>query len=118
MKRTQYIDNMDVMLSAADIVIGRAGAMTINELQVCGKASILIPSPYVAENHQYYNALTLKNIGAADLIEEKDLSGEVLLELLSELFLDKKVIREMAKKAKESAVTDADRRIVECVLNI
>ena len=114
----EYIDNMDVMLSAADIVIGRAGAMTINELQVCGKASILIPSPYVAENHQYYNALTLKNIGAADLIEEKDLSGEVLLELLSELFLDKKVIREMAKKAKESAVTDADRRIVECVLNI
>jgi UDP-N-acetylglucosamine--N-acetylmuramyl-(pentapeptide) pyrophosphoryl-undecaprenol N-acetylglucosamine transferase len=114
----EYIDNMDVLLAAADVVVCRAGAMTVNELQVCGKPAILIPSPYVAENHQFHNAMSLKKIGAAELIEEKDLNGEVLIKVLNAMFSDKKELKVMSKRAKESAVVDADRRIAEIIFNL
>ena len=67
----EYIDNMPDLLAAADLVISRSGALTLAELEAMGRASILIPSPNVAENHQYYNALELQNAGAAIVIEEK-----------------------------------------------
>lgn len=70
---------MPECLAAADLVICRAGAITLSELQAQGKASILIPSPNVAENHQYHNAMALVSRNAAVIIEEKDLSGAVLL---------------------------------------
>lgn len=114
----EYIDNMDVLMAAADIVVCRAGAMTINELQVCGKPSVLVPSPYVAENHQFHNAMSLKRIGAAELIEEKDLNGEILLETIKKMFADKTALAEMSQKARASAVVDADRRISEIILNL
>ena len=56
---TEYIHDMDLCLAAADLVICRAGATTLSELEVMGKPSILIPSPNVTENHQYHNAMTL-----------------------------------------------------------
>ena len=59
----EYIHDMPVCLAAADLVISRAGAMTLSEIQATGKASILIPSPNVAENHQYHNAMALVNPG-------------------------------------------------------
>ena len=68
----EYISDMDICMAAADLVISRAGAITLGEIGVCGKPSVLIPSPYVAENHQFHNAMTLKNNGAAEIIEEKD----------------------------------------------
>ena len=113
-----YIDNMDVLLAAADVVVCRAGAMTVNEMQVCGKPSILIPSPYVAENHQFHNAMALKRIGAAELIEEKDMTGELLIKTLRDMFSDKETLKSMSEKAKESAIFDADRRIAEIILNL
>lgn len=67
----EYIDNMPDLMAAADLVISRSGALTLAELEAMGRASILIPSPNVAENHQYYNALELQNAGAAIVIEEK-----------------------------------------------
>ena len=74
----EYINNMPECMAAADLVICRAGAITLSELQAQGKASILIPSPNVAENHQYHNAMALVRRNAAVLIEEKDLTGELL----------------------------------------
>ena len=62
-------------MAAADLVICRCGAMTLTELQACGKPSILIPSPYVTENHQFHNAQALVKRGAALCIEEKDLTA-------------------------------------------
>ena len=117
-KILEYIDNMDLMLAAADIVISRAGAMSVNELQVCGKPSILIPSPYVAENHQFHNAMSLKKVNAAELIEEKDLNGEVLLNAVKSLLSDKERLAAMSEAAKSTAVPDADRRIAEIILNL
>lgn len=114
----EYIDNMDVLMAAADIVVCRAGAMTVNEIQVCGKPAVLIPSPYVAENHQFHNAMSLKRIGAAELIEEKDLSGELLYNTLKSMLSDDKSLNEMSEKAKNSAITDADARIADIILNL
>ncbi len=117
-KILEYIDNMDVMLAAADVVISRAGAMSVNELQVCKKPSILIPSPYVAENHQFHNAMSLKKINAAELIEEKDLTGEVLLNTVKGLINDSSRLEAMSKACESTAIADADRRITEIILNL
>lgn len=117
-KILEYIDNMDLLMAAADIVISRAGAMSVNELQVCGKPSILIPSPYVAENHQFHNAMSLKRINAAEVIEEKELNGELLLKTVLGMFADKARLDEMSRAAKASAITDADRKIAEIIINL
>lgn len=117
-KILEYIDNMDVLLAATDLVICRAGAMSVNELQVCGKPSILIPSPNVAENHQFHNAMSLKRINAAEVIEEKELNGEMLLEYVRELFSDEERLCAMSKAAAESAIPDADRKITEIIMNL
>lgn len=67
----EYIDDMDVCLAASDLVIGRAGASSLSEIEAVGRASILIPSPNVAENHQYHNAMALVENDAARVIEER-----------------------------------------------
>ena len=66
----EYINDMPRCLAAADLVISRCGAITLAEIRAAGKASVLIPSPNVAENHQYHNAMVLANHGAAVVIEE------------------------------------------------
>lgn len=73
-----YIDKMPLVLSAADLVISRSGAMTITEIAASGTVSILIPSPTVADNHQLKNAKALSDAGAAVLIEEKDLENKLI----------------------------------------
>ncbi len=73
----EYIHDMPLWMTAADLVITRAGAMTVSELALLGKAAILIPSPYVASDHQYQNARVLWEAGAASLFrEKKDLSED------------------------------------------
>jgi UDP-N-acetylglucosamine--N-acetylmuramyl-(pentapeptide) pyrophosphoryl-undecaprenol N-acetylglucosamine transferase len=117
-KVLEYIDNMDVMMAAADVVISRAGAMSVNELQVCGKPSILIPSPYVAENHQFHNAMSLKKIDAADLIEEKDLNGKKLSSAINNMLRDRKNLKSIGDNAKSMAVLDSTKRICDIVVGL
>jgi UDP-N-acetylglucosamine--N-acetylmuramyl-(pentapeptide) pyrophosphoryl-undecaprenol N-acetylglucosamine transferase len=74
----EYIDNMNVCMAASDLVICRAGAMTLSELSVFGKPAILIPSPNVAENHQFYNAAAFAKEYNASVIEEKKLTNQIL----------------------------------------
>ena len=107
----EYIDDMDVCMAAADLVICRAGAITLSELCVCGKAAILIPSPYVAENHQYHNAVTLKNKGAAVVIEEKELSEATLIRRVDEILSNSKILKEMGENARKNSVPDSNERI-------
>ncbi len=80
-----YLDNLAALFSSCDLVIGRAGAGTTSELVVSKTPSILIPSPNVANNHQYYNALDLSSLNLALMIEEKDLNGELLYNKVKEL---------------------------------
>ncbi len=96
----EYIDNMPACLAAADLVICRAGALTLAELAAMGRASVLIPSPNVAENHQYYNALELEKAGGAKVIEEKDLTGEGLVQTVKELLIQPDTLRIMGMCAK------------------
>lgn len=95
----EYIDNMPQLLAAADLVISRAGALTLAELCAAGRAAILIPSPNVAENHQYYNALELQKVGAAVVIEEKDLTPELLIQTVDRLTADRASLAAMGKLA-------------------
>lgn len=71
-----YADNMPVLLNAADLVISRAGAIALSEITACGKPSVLVPSPNVTNNHQYYNARALESVGAAILLQEEDFSKD------------------------------------------
>lgn len=115
---TEYIDNMDVLLAAADLVICRSGAITISELAVQGKPSVLIPSPNVAENHQYHNAMTLVSKGGAEIIEEKDLSGEKLTDVVSGLITDKAKLDKMSENAKKCAIFDTNERIYKVICDL
>ena len=114
----QYIDNMDECLAAADIVVGRAGASTISELLAMGKPSILIPSPYVAENHQYHNAMSLVKRGAATIIEEKDLTSEKLMQTIDTLAADKYALQKMSENAKKMAIVNARSSIANIIVDL
>jgi UDP-N-acetylglucosamine--N-acetylmuramyl-(pentapeptide) pyrophosphoryl-undecaprenol N-acetylglucosamine transferase len=107
----EYINNMPDCAAAADLMICRAGAMSLTELQVLAKPAILIPSPNVAENHQYYNALALSSRGAAWLIEEKDLTGEKLSDLAESLLADPEKLKQCSINAGKMAIVDANERI-------
>ena len=110
-----YIDNMPQCLSAADLVIGRAGAMTLSEIEAKAKASILIPSPNVAENHQFHNAMALVNRGAAEIIEEKDLTGELLWEKVQGILSDPERLRSLGENAGKMETLDANERIYRVI---
>ena len=114
----QYIDNMDVCMAAADLVIGRAGASSLSEIEAMGKASILVPSPYVAENHQFHNAMALVNRNAGFILEEKDLNSEKLSEMIDKLLSDKQKLNEIESNAKAMAVIDSRERIASIVLSL
>ncbi len=107
----EYIDDMPRCMAAADLVICRCGAMTLSELPAAGKPSILIPSPYVAENHQYHNAMVLVGRDAALCIEEKDLTGDSLWEAITAVTTDPARLATMAANVKSAAILDADQRI-------
>ncbi len=108
----EYIDDMPRCMAAADLVICRCGAMTLSELPAAGKPSILIPSPYVAENHQYHNAMVLVERGAAVCIEEKDLTADRLWETIQTIAGDTARLQEMERNVRGAAVPDADGRIL------
>ena len=111
----EYIDNMKDCMAAADVVICRCGAMTLTELQACGKPSILIPSPYVAENHQFHNAQALVSREAALCMEEKDLTAASLWEAVKSITDDPAKLLRMGENARKGAVTGAMDRILEVV---
>ena len=108
-----YIDDMPNLLAAADLVIARSGALTLAEIQCAGRASILIPSPNVAENHQYYNALELQQAGAALVMEEKDLTGAALIAAVQELVAQPARLAEMGSRAKAMAHPESLAQITE-----
>ena len=113
-----YIDNMDTCLAAADLVVCRAGAITLSELEITGKASVLIPSPNVAENHQYHNARVLSDHGAAILVEEAKYDRDALIEQMETLFADPAALRQLGEKAKELAIPDTAERICDEIIRL
>lgn len=114
----EYIDDMDTCLPAADLVIGRAGASSLAEIEATGKASILIPSPNVAENHQYHNAMALVNHDAARILEEKDLTAESLTALADELLQDPETLKTIGANARKMAVLDSAKVICDIIVDL
>ena len=112
---TEYINDMDVCLAAADLVICRSGASTLAELQAAGKASILIPSPIVAGNHQYHNAMVLGRAGAAVVIEQKDVTNERMIEEIEKLYGDQAKVKKMSESAAKLHLSDTNDRILTVI---
>ena len=112
-----YIDNMPVVMAAADLVLCRAGASTVAELTFMGRPAVFVPSPNVTNNHQEKNALQLKKAGGADMLREQDLNGEVLYKTVEKLLCDKERLLSMSEAMKAAGVRDASDRIVEIIVN-
>lgn len=114
----RYIYNMPEVLACADVVICRAGAMTLSEIAAMKKSAVIIPSPNVTNNHQYKNAKVLADGDAATLIEEKELTGELLLEKVK-MYTDDVMLREMTgENIKKFAVYDTLDRIYDIVCGL
>lgn len=114
----EYINDMNICLAAADLVICRAGASSLSELQALGKPAILIPSPNVAENHQYHNAMALVEKDAAVLIEEKDLTAERLAHEVDSLLADRERLAKIGENAASLAILDANERICDIIVSL
>ena len=114
----EYIYDMPVRVAAADIVICRAGALTVSELSLAGKCAVFIPSPNVTDDQQYKNARVLEEKGAAAILRESAELPEKLCELISELFENDGKRAEMEEKIKEFAIGDANDRIYNEVRRI
>ena len=106
-----YIDNMNELLKVTDLIVSRAGATIISEITSLGLASILIPSPYVANNHQEINAQDLENNNAAYVIREKDFDEDRFISMMDELLNDDKKIEKIKTNCKKMGVTDSATRI-------
>jgi len=112
-----YIENMSGLLRNVDVCISRAGASSLSELIALKVPSIIIPSPYVANNHQYYNALSLSENNACIMIEEKDLNDKILIESIDKCLSDEyksKLIYNMSKLS----VDDSSIKIYEIIKKI
>ena len=112
----KFLYNMQDMYKSADICITRAGAMTITELSLAKKASILVPYPYAAENHQYYNAKVLEDLGAGKIIIEDDLNEEILYDTLNQI-IDSNKIEIMGNNAKKAQKLDVEKNIYLNILD-
>ena len=109
---SEYIYNMPQVMAAADIVICRAGAMTLSEVAMSQRAAVIIPSPNVTDNHQYKNAKVLSDAGAARLLQESELDGgRALIKAVRELAEDDSARAEMERRVAEFAEPEAGRLI-------
>ncbi len=110
-----YIYNAEIHYAAADIIICRAGAMTCSEMCALGKASIMIPSPYVAENHQEHNARALEEEGACFVITEGMLNPKILYDKIKYMIQNPDIITQMSINSKKMARTSAGEVIYQSI---
>lgn len=115
--RMPFIADMDVAYRAADLVVGRAGASSISELQLLGKPSILVPSPNVAEDHQTKNAMALVDKKAALMIRDVD-AVNVLVGKMIDTVLDDELLSSLSANVAGMALPDAAGHIVDCMESI
>ena len=110
-KLVDYIYDMDARMKRADVVVSRAGAMSISELALLGKAAILVPSPFVAANHQYKNAKAIADMGGCILVEESEFASGRLCDATVQLLSNQTLRDEIGDKIKAFARPDANKVI-------
>lgn len=108
---TEYIYDMADRMAAADLIVCRAGAATMGELCMLGRPALLVPSPFVAENHQEKNARALEQAGGCRVLLEKDVSPQRLYDEIGELLFDRERLRQMGRDATRLAAHDASEKI-------
>ena len=108
---TEYIYDMADRMAAADLIVCRAGAATMGELCMLGRPALLVPSPFVAENHQEKNARALEQAGGCRVLLEKDASPQRLYDEIGELLSDRERLRQMGRDATRLAAHDASEKI-------
>ncbi len=113
-----YMEDMPTALAATDLAIYRAGAVGLAELTCRGVPSILIPYPYATANHQLYNANVLRDAGAACVIENHELTGDLLVMQIEKLRRSPKKMREMAEASRHLGNPDAARTIAELAFSL
>jgi len=113
-----YVENMPAAYALSDLVLSRAGALTLSEITVCGKPSVLIPLPFAAGDHQTKNAQSLVEAGAAVMVSEKELSSEIITNAILELLQDQERLEEMAKVALQLGKPQATEAIVDLILEL
>lgn len=113
-----FIHNMPEVLAGVDLTVSRAGATTLAELTSLGIPSILIPSPYVTNNHQEKNAKSLSEHGAAKLLLEKDLTGKKLVEQIDQIMMNPMKLDSMKKSAQDLGVRDAAKRLYRLMVEL
>lgn len=114
-KIVPYINNMSEVMAAADIVVSRAGAITVSEIAALKKPSILIPSPNVVRNHQEQNAREFEKNGAARVITENCLTSEKLYDTIKKMVTNRKELEIMGENAGKLAKTDATAKIYSLI---
>lgn len=107
--------NMPVAMASADLVITRCGAASLAELEAMGRASVLIPSPMVAENHQYHNGMVLQNAGAGVVIEEKDLTDEIFINTVKDFIENPEKLKSCSENAAKLHISDTNERIFKAL---
>ncbi len=115
---TEYIYDMAKYMAAADLVISRAGASSLAEIQALGKASYLIPYPYASENHQFHNAMAMVNKNAAMVCEQKELTSKKVTAVISDLLQNREKYVKIGANARHMAICDAKRNICDIVLSL
>ena len=114
----EYIHNMPDLLAAADLVLTRAGASSLNEIEAAGTPCVIIPSPNVTDNHQEKNARVLERSGAAVVLLEPALTGQALYETAKALMADAPRRAEMRRNLQRMAVVDSAERIYHTILEL
>lgn len=102
-----YLDNLPALLKNTDLIVTRAGASTMSEILSLNLPAIFIPSPFVANNHQYYNALEIKNNGGGEIIEEKDLTSSTLASKINLVLGDQKLYNSMKENLAKMSMNNS-----------
>ena len=108
-----YFDRMYLTLLSSDLVISRAGSLSLSEICACGLPSILIPYPYASQDHQKKNAMSLVNGKVALMLEDKDCNNDTLFDMVDNLMNDKKMLSDLSYNAYQLAKLNAAEKIVE-----
>ncbi len=117
-KLRSFMDNLINLLKDTDLIVSRAGASTIAEITAIGLPAILVPSPYVANNHQYKNAKELEEVGACRIVKEEDFNKENIIREIDKLFDNMDEYDKMVESSKKLGITDSASRIYEEIKRI
>ena len=112
-KIVPFMDDLINYLKDTDLIVSRAGASTIAEITAIGLPAILVPSPYVTNNHQYKNAKELEDNGACVIVEEKDFDKDTIIREIDKIFDDKESYLNMVENSKKLGIVDSASRIYD-----